>query len=71
MFVKCQKCGEINQVNHLDRKPLNIPLKNICEALQAHCSVDAAAQELGCSQAYISKVLKENGLKLKDVFNGQ
>ncbi len=54
-------------VNGLGRKPLNIPLKNICEALQAHHSVMAAAKELNCSQAYIFAVLKANGLKLNKV----
>ena len=51
----------------LGRKRLNITLKNVCEALQAHRSVVAAAQELNCSQAYIFKVLKAKGLKLKDI----
>jgi hypothetical protein len=44
-----------------------MPLKIVCDALQAHRSVKSAANELRCSQAYIFKVLKENGLKLKDV----
>ena len=48
------------------RKPLNIPLKNVCEAIQLHRSVVAAAQELGCSQGYIFNVLKANGLRLRD-----
>jgi len=55
----------------LGRKPLNIPLKNVCEALQAYRSVVAVAQELNCSQGYIFKVLKANGLKLKCVFKWQ
>ena len=58
-------------VNGLGRKPLNISLKNVCEALWAHRSVDAASQELGCSQGYIFAALKANGLKLKDVLQGQ
>jgi hypothetical protein len=33
--------------------------------------VAAAANELGCSPAYIFGVLKANGLKLKDVVNGK
>jgi len=33
--------------------------------------VVAAAQELNCSQGYIFGVLKANGLKLKDVVEGQ
>lgn len=51
----------------LGRRRLNIPLKNVSECLQAHCNVVAAANELGCSPAYIFSVLKANGLKLKDV----
>ncbi len=70
MLVKCQNCGQMTKVNGLGRKPLNIPLKNICEALQAYRSVVDAAQELGCSQAYIFGVLKINGLRPKDVFEG-
>ena len=67
MIVQCPNCGKSIAVNGLGRKRLNIILKNVCESLQAHRSVVAAAQELGCSQAYIFKVLKANGLKLKDV----
>jgi hypothetical protein len=70
MIIQCPKCGEKVAVKGLGRKPLNIPLKNVYEALQAHASVAAAANELGCSQGYIFKVLKANGLKLKDVFKG-
>ena len=67
MIVQCPHCGKSVAVNGLGRKRLNITLKNVCEALQTHTSVVDAAQELGCSQAYIFKVLKENGLKIKDV----
>ena len=48
-----------------------MPLKIVCEALQAHGSVVAAAQELKCSQGYIFAALKANGMRLKDVFKGQ
>ena len=71
MIVQCPHCGKSVVVNGLGRKPLNIPLKNVCEALQAHHSVVAAARELGCSPAYIFGVLKENRLKLKDVIEEQ
>lgn len=69
MIIPCPHCGKPVMVNGLGRKPLNIPLKNVCEALRAHGSVVAAAQELGCSQGYIFGVLKANGLKLKDVIS--
>lgn len=71
MIIQCPNCGEKVEVIGLGRKPLNIPLKNVCEALQAHSSVAGAAKELGCSQGYIFKVLKDNGLNLKDVFGRQ
>ena len=67
MLVQCEKCGEMVRVKGLGRKPLNIPLKNICEALQAHHSVKVAAQELNCSEAYIYNVLKTGELKLTKI----
>lgn len=67
MIVQCPHCGKSVMVNGLGRKRLNIPLKNVCESLQAYHSVKAVAQELNCSEAYIFSVLKANGLKLKDV----
>jgi len=70
MIIPCPKCGEAVVVNGLGRKPLNISLKNVCESLQAHRNVVSAAQELNCSQGYIFNVLKNSGLKLKDVIRG-
>jgi len=67
MKVQCPNCGKPVLVSGLGRKPLGISLKIVCESLQAHRSVMAAANELGCSQAYIFGVLKANGLKPKDV----
>lgn len=69
MLVQCQHCGKSVVVNGLGRKRLNIPLKNISDCLQAHRNVVTAANELGCSPAYIFGVLKVNGLKLKDVIS--
>ena len=71
MIISCPKCGEKVAVNGLGRKRLNIPLKNVYECLTKHRSVARAAQELECSQGYIFKVLKANGVNLKDVFDGQ
>ena len=71
MLVQCQHCGQTVEVSGLGRKRLNIPLKKVCESLQAHRSVAAAAQELNCSQGYIFGVLKANGLRLKDVIEKQ
>jgi hypothetical protein len=67
MIVKCPHCGKEVSVNGLGRKPLNIPLKNVLESLQAYRSVAAAAEELGCSPSYLFGVLKANGLKLREV----
>ena len=67
MIVKCPHCGKEVAVNGLGRKPLNIPLKNVLESLQAHRNVTAAAKELGCSPSYLFGILKANGLKLKEV----
>jgi len=69
MLVRCPHCGKSVMVNGLGRKRLNIPLKNICESLQVHHSVAAAAQELRCSEGYIFNILRANGLRLKDVIN--
>lgn len=63
----CPSCGKALPIRRSGRKPLNIPLKNVCETLQTHCNVAAAANELNCSPAYIFGVLKANGLKLKNV----
>lgn len=68
MIVRCPHCGKPVVVNGLGRKPLDIPLKNVCESLQTHRNVMAAAQELGCSQGYILKVLKDNGLKHQGIW---
>jgi len=69
MIIRCPNCGERIVVNGLGRKPLNISLKIVCESLQAHRNVVAAANELNCSQGYIFNILKANGLKLKDVIS--
>jgi hypothetical protein len=70
MLIQCPKCGEKVVVSGLGRKSLNIPLKNVYECLRTYRSVKRAAQELDCSQGYIFKVLKDNGLNLKDLFGG-
>lgn len=69
MNVQCPHCGKPVQVSGLGRKRLDIPLQNICDALQSCRSVVVAAQELGCSPAYIFAALKKNGLTPKDVLN--
>ncbi len=71
MKLQCRHCGKSVVVNGIGRKPLNIAVNNVYDALRLHCSVPVAANELGCSRAYIYRVLKDNGMKLKDVFKGQ
>ena len=44
------------------RKPLNIPVNNICDALQACSSISAAARTLTCSRGYIHKELAKYGI---------
>ena len=70
MIVQCQHCGNSVVVGGLGRKPLDMPVKNILDCLRKRGSVAAAAQELRCSRGYIYSVLKANGLKLKDVVDG-
>ncbi len=70
MIIHCQNCGESVTVKGIGRRPLNTPVINVCDALKVHRSVLAAANFLGCSRAYIYKVLKANGLKSKDVISG-
>lgn len=70
MIIQCPNCSEKVAVKGLGRKPLHIPLKNVYEAIRTRCSVAAAANELNCSQGYVFKILKDNGLNLKDVFKG-
>jgi len=66
MIVPCPHCGGTVAVHGLGRKPLNITVKNVCDALEKHHNVAAAAEELDCSRAHIYGVLKKNGLSLKD-----
>jgi hypothetical protein len=57
-------------VNGLGRKAFNIPVTNVYDALRLRRSVLAAANELGCSRAYIYKVLKVDGMTPADVIKG-
>jgi hypothetical protein len=65
----CPVCGHQIQVQVLGRKPLNIPLKNICEALRSCQDIQEAANQLKCSQGYIYNALKVRGLKLREVID--
>jgi hypothetical protein len=65
----CPACGQKIKINGLGRKPLNIPLKNICEMLASCRDISTTAGKLGCSQGYIYNALKANRLKVKDIIN--
>jgi hypothetical protein len=67
MIIQCPKCGEKVVVNGLGRRRLDIPVKNVYDALLTSGNVSAAARSLGCSRGYIYKVLKANGVKVTDV----
>ena len=70
MIVYCPNCGKSVAVNSLGRKAFNMPVTKVCDALRLHRSAQAAAKELGCSRAYIYKVLKAAGLTLAKVIKG-
>ena len=72
MKVQCPNCGETIVVNGpFGRKPFNMPATEVCDALQLHRDVLAATNSLGCSRAYIYKVLKGAGLTVTDVIKGE
>ena len=70
MLIQCPHCGGTVAVNGIGRKPFNMSVTKVCDALQHNRSVLAAANELGCSRAYIYKVLKANGMTPADVIKG-
>jgi len=71
MKVDCPACGKKIQVNGLGRRPLNIPVTKVCDLLKRYSSVPPVAEVLGCSRAYIYKVLKANGLKTEDLIRSK
>jgi len=71
MLVQCPHCGKSVAVNGLGRKPLIMPVINVYDALRVHRSVLAAADSLGCSRAYIYKVLKADRLTAADIIRNK
>jgi ACT domain-containing protein len=67
MIVECENCHSKVEVSGLGRPSLNMPVIKVYDALRRYRSVTDAAKELGCSRAYIYKILKANGLKQKDL----
>jgi hypothetical protein len=67
VIVECPYCGKPVVVNGFGRRPLNIPVNKVYNALHRCRSVTTAARELGCSRGYIYKILKDSGLKAEDI----
>ena len=63
MLISCPHCGGTVVVSRFGRRPLNIPVTKVCDALRLCRSVTGAANELKCSRAYIYKILKASGMK--------
>ena len=69
--VICTKCGEKIEVKGPGgRKPKNIPVISVYDKLKATRSIKQAAEELGCSRGYIYKVLKAEGLAMREIMTG-
>jgi len=70
--VICPKCGEKIRVKGTGgRKPKDLPVIFVCDKLRATRSVKQAAEELGCSRGYIYKVLKSEGLVMREIMTSQ
>ena len=72
-YITCPHCGKkvvLAQRNGLGRKPLNIGVKDICDALRDSYTVTQAAKKLDCSRAYLYKTLKEQGKSPKTFTKG-
>lgn len=67
MIIQCPHCGKSISVNRLGRKRLDIPFKNVYEALQLYQDTGQAAEKLSCSVGYIYNVCKEQGTTPRDV----
>ena len=62
--ARCPSCG-----CHLPggRPALSLTVTEVCDALRARRSVPLAAESLGCSRPFVYKVLREHGLKAREV----
>jgi len=69
-IIICPHCGKVAATIGIGRTPTNITVTDICDALQLHRSVPAAAKRLGCSRALIYKILKTNGMTAVGVIKG-
>ena len=67
MKIQCPHCGEIVVVSGLGRRPLNVGVKIVCDALRTHGSVTAAAKVLGLSRGYVYRELSKHGTTPREV----
>jgi molybdenum-dependent DNA-binding transcriptional regulator ModE len=65
MKVLCPYCGQSVTIKGLGRKPSEIGVKNILDALISTRSIAEAAKQLKCSRGHIYGILKANGLIAK------
>jgi hypothetical protein len=72
-YITCPKCRAKIPIatSRLGRKRLNIPFKNVCEALQLYRDVGQAAKELDCSVGYIYGICKQQGTTPRDVMEAK
>ena len=67
MECLCPNCGfRIALKGTGGRKPSNVSLIMVCDALRKYATVREAATALDCSRALVYKVLKMAGLTVKD-----
>ena len=69
--VECPHCGKEVSIpktgKATGRKPLNIDVKNILDALRTYRDIALAASSLGCSRGYIYGALKKHGTTPREV----
>ena len=69
-YINCPHCGKkvvLAKRNRLGRKPLNIGVKNIYDALRSCHDIALAAEKLGCSRAYIYMELAKHDATPREV----
>jgi len=68
--ITCPYCGKVAATLLLGRPTSNIGVTKVYDALKLCRSVPLAAGKLGCSRAYIYKVLKANGMTSPEIIKG-
>ena len=67
MAITCPYCGKVAAALRIGRAATNIGVTEVCDALRLYDTVSSTAEKLGCSRAYIYKVLKAEGFSMKDI----